>query len=129
MKYLAVAALVVLSGCSILDRDQRLDTQNQVSQNQASRINLATGYVLLAQVRMMAADAVKTKLITPDKGREFLDLTDTARKTLDAARDHHFAGSPDAALKGMEIVDLIMNQVRNEIESRIRQKALKGDSK
>lgn len=76
----------------------------------------------------MGADAVKTRLISPDEGRNILSLTDTARTTLDVARDAYFGGSKDAPNKALQIVDVILNQIRNDLDAKMtaRAKAAKG---
>jgi len=69
-----LVAVLALKGCEV------------ITKNQPPEVNLATGYILLSQVRLMSADAVKTRLISPEEGRNILSLTDTARTTLDVAR-------------------------------------------
>lgn len=111
-----LVAVLALKGCGV------------VTQNQPPEVNLATGYILLSQVRLMGADAVKTRLISPDEGRNILSLTDTARTTLDVARDAYFGGSKDAPNKALQIVDVILNQIRNDLDAKMtaRAKAAKG---
>lgn len=86
-------------------------------------VNLGVGYVVLAQVRLMAADALKGGLISKTEAQGMLALTDTARSTLDIARDAYLHGSPDAAKRGMEIADLILLQLKRDLEARIAKKA------
>ncbi len=124
MKALVIALVLSMSGCALLDRQQQ--EQEPVPQTQQSEVNIGVGYILLAQTREMAADAVKSKLITAEEGRKFLTLTDTVRTTLDKAADAHFNGVEGAGRKALEITDLILNQIKNELLQRSQQRALKG---
>lgn len=116
MKILLVVLMFALGGCSFLERQSR-EQEPQTAVNPAA--NLANGYILLAQVRLLAADAVKNGLVSAEEGKRALQLTDTARQTLDSARDAHFAGVAGASNKGMEIADVILNQLQNDLLERI----------
>lgn len=123
MRTLAVAAILALAGCSALMPDRPPESINEKAPVET---NLATGYLLLSEVRLFAAEAVRNKTLNVEEGKKMLSLTDTARSTLDAARDAHFAGKPGATIKAMEIVQVIVNQVRQEVQDKINAKAKGG---
>lgn len=118
---LMLALISGLGGCSALD-PQVESPHEQVK----PAANLANGYILLAQVRLMTAEALKQGLLSVDEGKQMLHLTDTARQTLDAARTAHFNGQADAANKGMDIAGVVLSQIYNTIEFKRNQKAKGG---
>lgn len=118
-KYLAVPLMLLMLGCAALNAPK-------VSPEEQIKVNLAQGYILLSQVRLMAADAVRQKLLNVDEGKRALELTDTARKTLDSARDSYFGGVPGADVKGYQIAEVILTTLRNDIESKITQRKEKA---
>jgi len=111
---LVLVVILTLGSCAKPDGPQTA---------QSETINLGVGYVVLAQVRLMAADALKGGLITKSEAQGMLALTDTARSTLDVARDAHLRGEPNAAKRGMEIADLILLQLKRDLEARIAKQA------
>lgn len=90
---------------------------------ESPQVNLGVGYILLAQVRLMGADALKAKVISVDDAKNILALTDTCRQTLDVARDAYFGGSNDAPNKALEITEIILNQIKNDLEAKVNAKA------
>lgn len=111
---LVLVVILTLGSCAKLGEPQSARSDD---------VNLGVGYVVLAQVRLMAADALKGGLISKTEAQGMLALTDTARSTLDIARDAYLHGSPDAAKRGMEIADLILLQLKRDLEARIAKKA------
>lgn len=105
-----LALLFAASGCS---------TSPEVPPQVQPPTNLGQGYVLLAEVRLTAADCVRQKILTPEEGRQVLQLTDNARLALDNARDAHFNGVEGAAEKGYQIADVILRSARQLIQARI----------
>lgn len=102
-------ALMALSGCAQLG----------LGGKQTPEVNLAQGYVMLSQTRLLAADTVRQGVISPNDARHILNVTDTARTTLDAARDAHFKGTPNAAAKGLEIVLALLSPIKKDLEAKV----------
>lgn len=125
MKKLVLMLMFAVVGCSLLPRQAPDNREAQAAQAEAKTLpgmNLAQGYVLLAQVRALAADGLKVKLITVEEAKKFLEMTDAARTALDTARDMYLGGSPDAAEKGLAIAQALIQQVRQEAEAKIRER-------
>lgn len=122
MKHLILVAAIALSACTSAPKTSDEPPGDQPSSAQQQGVpNLGIGYIRHAQARTRVE--THKAALTPEGAQRVRDLLASVKKTLDTARDAALQGSPDAARQGLDIADIILNQLNADIEDVVRRRA------
>lgn len=92
-------------------------------QPQTTPEKLAVAYGTVTQVRIQAAALLKQKLISADEGNQILEITNLARKALDAAQKQHFSGDERGATDGLKLVSAMLEDAQEFLKAREKRKS------
>lgn len=96
-----LALILLLAGCASLGLEPAKSFDQQ----------LAYSYAQVTSVRLTAANALNTGVITVDDARQVQTLADQARAGLDGARVAHGVGDTKTALGRLQLANSILTQL------------------
>jgi hypothetical protein len=109
---------LALVGCGSTPKESEPEP---IPSAQPSNPNLGIGYLLLAQARARLETTKQAKQLDAPVINRLETVLGQVENTLNNARDSHLNGQPDAAARGLEIADVMLNQVQQDITGAIEE--------